>query len=474
MNYALKSKEVRVVHAALFPQGEEVKEFVEDGDRSHLRALARPGDRWRSANLTLLGSAAADAISSLGYSRELNRALSMSPEECSSALSSLLQKLRELADKGKSYGEAKRQLDSAMKENQGLRDEQKEVEDKFAELNKELADKRGQIRQLTKQVNTLKKQLEDLKQTERNEQLTISSLKWDNEDVRKQLKSRTEELKAKSDELEAKKQGLTKLTGERNDLLKRYSAIEAEMNRQKEEGDAKISACEKAREEAQLLAEKRGWAVGPLSLALSLTAKEVDPLKLSWDAEKAIRDSTKAAWEENFLGLPENMVSLELPKGLDPKYALAFWTGLFDYASAKFVADGAAMVSKKLLATLGEAITKDEIKDLTMIVDAEVVMVNEFLSKTAVELFGSYWSVKDMLRFLSSDKVTHDAFSFSGCAYSVKGQITKRVEDLKMLVEYAATGKRVAKALVIERARRKRTKSRARSGPRTHQTTRTQ
>ncbi|MGC8670971.1 MAG: hypothetical protein ACP5SK_04100, partial [Thermoprotei archaeon] len=108
MNYALKSKEVRVVHAALFPQGKEVKKFVEDGDRSHLRALARPGDRWRSANLTLLGSAAAYAISSLGYSRELNRALSMSPEECSSALSSLLQKLMELADKGKSYGEVKR------------------------------------------------------------------------------------------------------------------------------------------------------------------------------------------------------------------------------------------------------------------------------------------------------------------------------------------------------------------------------
>ncbi len=41
---------------------------------------------------------------------------------------------------------------------------------------------------------------------------------------------------------------------------------------------------------------------------------------------------------------------------------------------------------------------------------------NEFLSKAATKLFGSYWSVKDTLTFLNSEEVADDAASFIGYA----------------------------------------------------------
>ncbi|MFQ1021446.1 hypothetical protein [Tardisphaera saccharovorans] len=366
------------------------------------------------------------------------------------------EKLKELSNKAALYDQAKEQLDEKLAESEELKKKQKDLEDevkslrdelagqdekrkremdeKFAELNEELADKRKRIRQLTEQVDALKTQLEDLKKTELDERVTMNAAKMYNGELKNQLKART-------DELEAARQQLKRLQGEHDDLLKRYSQVEAEMKRQKEESDTKISACEKARQEAQLLAEKRGWAVGPLSLALSLTAKEVDPVNLSWDAREAVEDATKAAWEEKFLGLPENIVSLELPKGLDPRYVLAFWTGLFDYASARFVADAVAMAWKELDATPAGAITADKIKEFTKMVDAKKERADEFLSTASVELFDSYSSVKRLLGFLSSDEINHEALSLVGYADGVKREVAKRMEDLSKLVAYAALGK---------------------------------
>ncbi len=496
MNYALKnSREARVVHAALFPQGEEAQKFVEDGDRSHLRALVPAGRRWHPSNLTLLGSAAAEAISSLGYAEELNQALSLRPEDCSGALSSLMERLTGLAEKGKLYDETKKKLDSAAEENGELKEELKELEGKvqklsekatlyeqaekqlsekveenkqlkqkteeqegrlrslqdqldkqedlhkketeqrFAELNKELAEKRKQIEKLSRQASVLRRQLESVRTTEMEERNALQSL-------RSSYQEAQGEIKAKSDELTSTRENLKKLQDENAYLLTKYWMMQEEIKKLRQQSDERIASCEKAKKDAELLAEKRRWAVGPLSVALSVTAKEADPQRLSWDAEEAVKSATRAALEEEYLKLPENLASLQLPKKLNPKYALAYWTGLFDYASARFIADAVAEVSAKVLGLSSEQITANEVKAVTEAVDAAKARADKSLSNASAELFGSYVNVNWLIKFPPGPEAAHDTASFAIYADSARKEVLKKMEDVKKLAIYAVVGKK--------------------------------
>ncbi len=173
MNYALRDREVRASHASYFPQGEETRKFVEDGDKSHLRALGPVSEGWRPSSVALLGSAAADLLSSLGFSEQLNEALSAGPERAPRAISSLLEEIRGMAEKGKAYDELRRDLDEKVRENEELAKKEKELEDRVKgmierekacdQLRKELESAKSEGKSLSEEVGRLRAEVSSLK-----------------------------------------------------------------------------------------------------------------------------------------------------------------------------------------------------------------------------------------------------------------------------------------------------------------------
>ncbi|WP_449463028.1 hypothetical protein PQ610_02035 [Tardisphaera miroshnichenkoae] len=460
MNRALWKKSARIAHAAYFPRGEEVQKFVEDGDKSHLRAVSS-AEGPRPSNLALLGSAALDFLSSLGYSDEIKRAPSLSPEEAEKAIRSLFEGIGEAVERGKSYDEVKAQLELLRAEAENARRRQKELGDRvrsladqlqkegeagkkeaqerIADLSRKLGEREQQITGLERQITQLKGDLESSKKVESDYVARNQSLSESLSSATSSLSDANEELKRLRSELQQTSEGCNKLKKDYLDALD-------DAKKMKEDYEARIESCEKARQSGELLAENRGWAVAPLSIALSVAAKNADALKLSWDAKFAIEDAPLIFIKDQQLKLPENLTSLQLPKGLDPRYALAYWTGMVNYGSAKFVADTAAIAAESLLA-MPASLGPDEMnKRLKIVTDAVRATANDFFSNAWKQLLDAYWDEKEMAN-LNADEISKDVDSFLKAVTEVREKTEQSIENLDKVLELAAIGKRASSLL---------------------------
>jgi chromosome segregation ATPase len=240
---------------------------VEDGDKSHLRRVAPPGREWHPSNVAQLGSAAADLLSSLGYSKEVGNALSLSADEASVFMKSLMDKVREGAEKGRAYDQLKSDHDREVEEGERLQDEnedlkkkvnslqeslqserkahEEEMKRKFAELNEELAKEKESARRLRATVTKLSGELEQAKKRAKDAEDHASSLE-------SELKNTKDQLKEANDQLD-KLEGYLKFDDQWKETIKRgveqkNAKIEALIYAMKEQGKALREIEEDSRE----------------------------------------------------------------------------------------------------------------------------------------------------------------------------------------------------------------------------------
>ncbi len=470
MNYALKEREVRASHASYFPQGEEVRAFVEDGDKSHLRRVAPSGREWHPSNVAQLGSAAADLLSSLGYSKEVEKALSLSADEAPVFMKSLMDKVREGAEKGRAYDQLKIDHDREVKERERLEKEneelrgkvnslqeslqserkahEEEMKRKFAELNEELAKEKKSARRLRATVTKLSGELEQAKKRAKDAEDYTWSLKLALDEKDKDLKEVKNQLDSAKVALEEqKKQEVLTAMAIQNErartkaLEEEKGALTRSLEEQRAQHLAALQEAQKAESAARALADAREWAVAPLSVALQVAAKNADALDLSWDAMDAVEAAATRRLNGLYKNLPKDMDSFKLPKDLDPRYVVAYWVGLLSYASAGFVEDAAETASRDL-----QNITKDSdynqvVKAMDELMGSFQALAKRFFSSAETELFSSYWSEREMTKVLGTDEIVESTTKFTNYVRAIGERTTRELEDLQAAMLYATFGK---------------------------------
>ncbi len=86
MNHALKDRDARVAHSALFKASSEaIEKFVETGDKSVLSSFPLPVHTWESSNYELLGRRFYDLLVPVVGEEGLSEAVKQTPEVASVA-----------------------------------------------------------------------------------------------------------------------------------------------------------------------------------------------------------------------------------------------------------------------------------------------------------------------------------------------------------------------------------------------------
>ncbi|MDP7976614.1 MAG: hypothetical protein RAK25_05700, partial [TACK group archaeon] len=284
MNYALKDRDARVAHSALFKASREaIEKFVETGDKSALSVSSAPVHTWESSNYEALGRRFYNVLASLQGEQRVAEALRETPERASAIFDDYEETVKALIEDGKKYPDAKKELERLGEQLKGkdeiaarLQDAKKQLQLDAATIkqSEKLAEtRRVEVLRLLKERDKAQKKLQtvdDLQEKlkgarERIAELILlrDSLQSENARLRSKVNRQAIELKAKDEkiaeltkQLENQKKDADFLNQERDEyeeqLEDRISDLESQKNSLMENRDLAVLWLTEARTRSRL------------------------------------------------------------------------------------------------------------------------------------------------------------------------------------------------------------------------------
>ncbi|WP_449462231.1 hypothetical protein PQ610_06650 [Tardisphaera miroshnichenkoae] len=357
MNHALKDREARVAHSALFsaPKG-ALDRFVETGDKSALPVQSGQVPTWEASNYEALGRVFYEVLASVNGERELSEAVKKPPEGARAAFEKYGDQVKKLVDKARLYSEAKREIEKLKGELEANLEELKELQEKLdraaedmkkektkesdlISANKEL---KGQVQELRQELNAAQEKLEAIAGLQAQLDQANAQLKdareW-NAVFKIALENRLHELSEANRKLEKDDEEISKLRGDLDLEKAKATGYEAEVRYLSDErARLSISAEEggkpKALDPVDVLAsslDARGAVAETLERGEKFAWKAAE---LEEERRKAVEDrGEKFAWKVG--QLQERAMSAELKVDSSIEASARLWYSLSAFADQK-------------------------------------------------------------------------------------------------------------------------------------------